>query len=95
MFTRFFLFLRLIPFFVPLICCSAETQWIPEKIPSQNVDEFLFYYQGFLHANPFPIERKPKDDEEKLKNVLNHQQASILYNKLSETAGLLSRTAPL
>jgi thiol-disulfide isomerase/thioredoxin len=68
---------------------------VPEKVPSRNVDEFLFYYQHFLQTNPFPIERKPKNDEEKQKNILNHRQASILYNKLSETAGMLARTAHL
>jgi thiol-disulfide isomerase/thioredoxin len=94
-FTRFFLFLRFIPFFVPLICCSAETQWIPEKVPLQDMDEFLFYYQHLLHADPFHIERKPKNEEEKLKNVVNHQQASILYNKLSEVAATLLQTAGL
>lgn len=102
MFSRvFFRFLRFISFFVlffiPLVCYSAETpaQWTPEKVPTQNADEFLFYYQYFLHANPFPIEHKPKNDEEKLQNVLNHQQASVLYNKLSETAGILAQTALL
>jgi thiol-disulfide isomerase/thioredoxin len=69
--------------------------WTPENVPTQNVDEFLFYYQRFLHANPFPIERKPKNDEEKLKNVFHHQQLSILYNKLSEVAATFAQNTNL
>ncbi|MDR2117637.1 MAG: TlpA family protein disulfide reductase [Planctomycetaceae bacterium] len=92
MFSRFILFLL---FFVPLNCFAAETQWTPENVPAQNVEEFLFYYQHFLHTNPFPIERKPKNDEEKLKNIIHHQQLSVLYEKLSEVAATLSRTADL
>ncbi|MDR2754073.1 MAG: TlpA family protein disulfide reductase [Planctomycetaceae bacterium] len=91
-FTRFFLFFL---FFVPLTCYAAETLWTPENVPVQNVDEFLFYYQHFLHTNPFPIEHKPKNNEEKLKNMINHKLLSILYNKLSEVAATLSRTSDL
>jgi thiol-disulfide isomerase/thioredoxin len=92
MFIRFFLFFL---FFVPTTHCVAETLWTPEKVPAQNADEFLFYYQRFLHANPFPIKHKPKNDEEKLKNVFHHQQLSILYNKLSEVAATLARNTDL
>ncbi|MDR2438933.1 MAG: TlpA family protein disulfide reductase [Planctomycetaceae bacterium] len=90
--ARFFLFFL---FFVSLSCYAAETQWEPENVPAQNIDVFLFYYQHFLHANPFPIERKPKNEEEKLKNIIHHQQLSFLYNKLSEVAVTLSRTPDL
>ncbi|MDR0337648.1 MAG: TlpA family protein disulfide reductase [Planctomycetaceae bacterium] len=87
-----FLFLL---FFVPRVCCVAETHWTPEQVPAQNLNEFLFYYQRFLQANPFPIEHKPKDDEEKLKNRINHQLLLVLYDKLSEVAAVLSRTDDL
>jgi thiol-disulfide isomerase/thioredoxin len=95
MFTRILLFILFFPFFVPTTYGVAETLWTAENVPSQNVEEFLFYYQRFLHTNPFPIERKPKNDEEKLKNIVHHQQLSILYDKLSEVAATLSRNSDL
>jgi thiol-disulfide isomerase/thioredoxin len=95
MFTRIFLFILFFLFCVPTTYCVAETSWTAENVPAQHVDEFLFYYQRFLHADPFPIERKPKNDEEKLKNTVHHQQLAILYNKLSEVAATLARNSNL
>ncbi|MDR0706227.1 MAG: TlpA family protein disulfide reductase [Planctomycetaceae bacterium] len=90
----FFIMLMLFVY-VPTTYGLAETLWTAENVPSQNVEEFLFYYQRFLYANPFPIERKPKNDEEKQKNILHHQQLSILYDKLSEVAATRSRDSDL
>jgi thiol-disulfide isomerase/thioredoxin len=92
LFIRVFLFFL---FFVPTTYGVAETRWTAENVPSQNVEKFLFYYQHFLQVNPFPIERNPKNDEEKLKNRVHHQRLSILYDKLSEVAATLARTSGL
>jgi thiol-disulfide isomerase/thioredoxin len=96
MFTKFsMLFSSLFLFFILESCCVAETQWDPEKVPTNDVEAFLFYYQHFLHAKPFPIEANPNNEEEKRENVVHHRQLALLYGKLSEAAGEFARTAEL
>ncbi|MDR1962243.1 MAG: TlpA family protein disulfide reductase [Planctomycetaceae bacterium] len=81
--------------FLLLTCFALDAEWTPDTVPSKSPDEFLYYYQRFLHVNPFPINQNPKNDEEKWKNAMNHHQSALLYAKMSEAAESLTRSDTL
>ncbi|MDR2171407.1 MAG: TlpA family protein disulfide reductase [Planctomycetaceae bacterium] len=73
------------------LCFADDSDWSADKVPVDDLNEFLIYYQKFLYANPFQIEPQPKDDKERKTNLTNHKNAAIFYNKLSEIAAQLAR----
>jgi thiol-disulfide isomerase/thioredoxin len=77
------------------VCLADESDWTLDKIPTDNIDKFLFYYKNFIHVNPFIINSQPQNENELKDNLKKHRNAAEFYSQLSIAANNFARNKSL